>query len=405
MRRRLTQSERAVWAAGTGTPVNAVVAARIGVAAEEDQLRAAIRRLCERHPGLRTRITGRVLTTADVDVPPVRVTDGDWRTVVEAEVQTPFAFGTGPLSRFVLLPAADHHHLVIVGHHLVADGLSLVQVLRDLLDPPDGPPVEIPAPTTEELVLAGALGDAGTTSPTGTLPSAPVPGRPAAGPAPTPGAGQLRVLAWSLTPEQTAAVVAGCTAAGTTVYGALCAAFLRAFADLDGSTTVRRVEVPVSLRPMLGTAVDKAYGLYMATVTVAVDLADEPDFWSAARTIRRRLVALAAPARLRADVLLARRVLRLIPTPLLRRLARRPRPLGYDLSISNLGRLTFAEGSPSRQVESLHLAVSIAAPNHRVLGVATVGGRLCCTLTSYDHALARQVKEIAITQLLKAVRG
>lgn len=270
VRRRLSPTERLVWAAGEVLPVNFAVTARVTGRAHPGRIRDALAAVRRRHPllGVRLDAPGRWqawLTSDDVPDPGLRIvtaTSPDtWTQVVEQELQRPFDTTTGPLARFVLLDhgdSGDSFDLVCVYHHLVADVLSAAFVVRDVLDhaaaprvvrqtsgpredrPRGGPQITgaQAAPPADDLLpgrranpadllkLARALGG----------PPPPRPDRPA---------GPLTYTTWSLPPEETSALLTRCRAERTTLQAALCAAFAQAYGRPI------RIAVPADLRRIL----------------------------------------------------------------------------------------------------------------------------------------------------------
>ncbi|MGH3380460.1 MAG: condensation domain-containing protein, partial [Actinoallomurus sp.] len=105
-------------------------------------LRRAVRSLVERHEALRARYSvvdgAPRLTIApapgDDAVLHDRTEERAWGDLLDREVHRPFDLATGPLVRFVLgRPAGGRHELLIVLHHIIADGRTLVLLQRDLV--------------------------------------------------------------------------------------------------------------------------------------------------------------------------------------------------------------------------------------------------------------------------------
>ncbi|MBR7675575.1 hypothetical protein KDA82_21660, partial [Streptomyces daliensis] len=147
MRRRLSPTERFVWAAGEALPVNFALVARIRGRTTPNLLCEALSAARRRHPLLGARIgdPGRWqawLTTRGTPEPQLRVVratagsrgasaDGDegaqgaggaegWTRVLEEELQRRFDTEAGPLARFVMVDHGDAFDLVAIYHHLVA---------------------------------------------------------------------------------------------------------------------------------------------------------------------------------------------------------------------------------------------------------------------------------------------
>ncbi|MET9300540.1 amino acid adenylation domain-containing protein [Micromonospora aurantiaca] len=124
------------------------VAWRVDGHLDEDTLRRALHRLAARHDALRTRFAG---DTPVVDPEPtVALTRLDavaWTDEAAAAlIREPFDLAAGPLWRATLVRLPGHDVLLLVLHHLVADGWSLGVVARELAESyagatPPAPPV------------------------------------------------------------------------------------------------------------------------------------------------------------------------------------------------------------------------------------------------------------------------
>ncbi|MFG2608425.1 amino acid adenylation domain-containing protein [Streptomyces sp. NPDC048514] len=112
------------------------VAWRLEGRLDETVLHRSLERLAARHDALRTRFPG-------VDSPPViepapavdlrRVDAQEWNDdLVAAEIGRPFDLAAGPAWRTVLIRLPQHDVLLLMLHHLVADGWSLGVIAREL---------------------------------------------------------------------------------------------------------------------------------------------------------------------------------------------------------------------------------------------------------------------------------
>jgi NRPS condensation-like uncharacterized protein len=102
-------------------------------------LKAALNQLVQRHESLRATFStqGRepvIVTTADSAINiQLHKSDGDEQTLLTALCNEPFDLTTGPLLRAHLLRISEQEHvLLIVVHHIVADGWSLGVLMREL---------------------------------------------------------------------------------------------------------------------------------------------------------------------------------------------------------------------------------------------------------------------------------
>src|SRR5258708_6702882 len=153
MRRRMLFFERLMYVDGR-TPVNCVMTARIrGILSPED-LRLALDKVQARHPLLRAVVEEcdgqpEVVIRASPCKIPLRVvsrkTDEDWRSELAIEWKTPFPMDRGPLIRLVWIRSEDISEILLVGHHCICDGASLVTIVRELLQVVDHPDLALAA--------------------------------------------------------------------------------------------------------------------------------------------------------------------------------------------------------------------------------------------------------------------
>ncbi|MBB5958032.1 amino acid adenylation domain-containing protein/thioester reductase-like protein [Saccharothrix tamanrassetensis] len=116
------------------------VALRVAGEVDPARLRTAVGVVVQRHEALRTRIAERegvaqqvVESRLSVDVPVTDLGDQDLQSVVASEVDTPFDLETGPLLRVRLVRVAPGDSVVVVtGHHIVCDDLSLGIVAQEI---------------------------------------------------------------------------------------------------------------------------------------------------------------------------------------------------------------------------------------------------------------------------------
>ena len=196
------------------------------------------------------------------------------------------------------------------------------------------------------------------------------------------------MLPLSLDSAQTSAIIRRCRSEGVTVQAALCAAFLIPYAEL-AAAPLRRVEIPVDLRPRL---IRDLGGYYMNGISMAIidiDCAGDP--WAVAQRARAALAAALTDEQLFTFPMIALQLTgRIPPGPLF--------TMDYDLSISNLGRVDLPARYGELQLEAIFApTMNVMMEGHRILGVTTFGGRMNCTFTSRDPqaaAVAERALEI-----------
>jgi hypothetical protein len=388
------------------------VTGRVRGSCDADQLRAAVEALCGRHPLLAIRIVDRIgprntwLTTDGVPAPPVRVLDNaaddDWIDVVEHELQRPFSLKEGPLVRFVLLRGADQFDLVMVTDHLMADGMSFLYLLRDILHQladPESRPAPLDAPTCWELLDMSASGASGPQQRARLLAG----GLRVPRSRPNVVAGPFRVLTNALDQSCASALLERCRSERTTVYAAICTAFVRALVAADPGNPSRRIGSPFHLRDRLPAPYEGAFGTYVGPPAMTtVDTTAPGDFWAAARQFKEELSRGVDQQALAAGLRFLTGMSRL-PSVVARRVLRRIMTADCDAWITNLGRLPVPVEYGTWRIEEVRLAVNTGPISRRILGVTEVGGRIFLTLTSFDHVLMQRVLAGTVDELTRVV--
>lgn len=399
MRRRLSPYERAVWAAGEVLPVNFAAIARVHGRADPDGIRAALTAARRRHPllGVRVADIGRWrawLTTEAVPDPPLRVVNTTapdaWARVVEEELPRRFDTTTGPLTRFVLLDAGDTFDLIAVCHHLVCDGISAGIVIDDILrGPAHDLPRPRPVPAADDLLprprptlsdlrkLVRALGRSTH---------------------PARHTGPLAYTTWSLSADETTAILARCRAEGATLQAALCAAFARAFphpADIS---------VPVDLRRILAPAARNAVGLYATSIVRPVDGTAPDGFWTLARQVRADLHHRLGADELR-PLVRAFRALRFLPHKTMGSLIRGSEAQGarFDVSLSNANLSHHRPDYGPLRLSAIYGAAHTSLAGAPLVIVVGYDGQLFLSVTSGDETGSKRLCERAMSQLADAL--
>ena len=429
--RRLTEIEYVNWC--FGQPYNMAVAVRLRGDVNADGLVTAIGRLRHRHPllAVTTVVTADGtpwLDSAGVGPVPVRVIHDagpqDAARLLETEVATPFAVDLAPLPpgaptaertpllrACVLLPARPGDgtqaqpdaetvagaDLVLCAQHVVADGLSMFFLVRDLLQllrDPDTPLAVLDAPARCEQILPPAAARRVHRTPTAALLTraalrahhavrSRLPHRPpttdgargtngTGGPVGPGGPGaeswSAPLHSWQLTPEQTAALLGRCRAERVSVQSALCTAFLPHYTAIN---------TPVSLRGRLAVDVGQSVGLFVGNAVVLRSYRGGHDFWWNAQAFHRRL-----RRAMRDPFLMIRMCSHAVPRPVVHEVMTRMMDLlgrRRPLAVTNLGVLDGAgltlDAGRGPRIESFHGAMSGFA-SASVLTVYTIDGAM-----------------------------
>lgn len=386
LRFELSGAQRALQVRRLPISLNFAVCARVRGAFTSADLQHALERLRRRHPLLAVRFAPPTdhlpacLTTRDVPPVPLRVeelsSDETWVGEVEREIARPSDYATGPLFRCVWLRGADFSDLLLICDHITADGFAGIYALQDLLAllaDPDRKPEPLLPPRLAELIppamrsriqtLVSSAPEAGPVRPDDrlrTLAEAP-----------------LRIHPFALSEVETEALVAHCRAHGVTVQAALCAVFGRVFAEREPGAPRRRIESPVNLRNRLLQPVGEAYGNYISLVYSELDCAPERDIWDIARQATQSLAGVTEEQLFTVPIVMMAVADRPLPMPVIHH--------DYDISISNLGRVSIPVQYGTLRLESIYAPImNVSHPGHRILGVTTFRGAMRCTFTSRD---------------------
>ena len=401
--------ERLHWLLGKNHPNHFAMAAEVSGVTTVDMWREALDELQRRHPLLnvcigRNGASKMVFRQALGNKIPLivkrHISPLQWQAEFERELATPFYDSAAPLMRAILLEGDDRCEIILVTHHTIADGMSLIFVMRDLLQALSGKklaPLPLP-PTREERVAA-----------IWTPSSAPAPAPESNGNASSLPAGRkvgfyrpedrkrLRVQGLRLSQEQTSLLVKGARREGTTVHTALCTAFVLAGREISQSWKEHEVRVlsPISLRKILNVGEDCCLNVTAAVLPFAPQT--EMAFWDLARVTKERLL----PAQTLASVVGPHIFDDVIAAndddEALSRL--RAVATGYELVVTNIQRFPFENKFGALTLEALWGPSALnGLEDEQAVAVATVNGSMCLVHTSYApfHSFLEKAVDIAL---------
>ena len=286
-------SGRATW--------NAAFAVRLRGPLDEAAIRDALAWLQRRHPALRVGVEIRSdrpwFVAADVPPPiplevSVRQDDDTWLEVAWRGRNRPFALPAGPLVRLLWIrPEAGTDapcELMVVAHHCICDGASLVLLMRELLQALGDPARE--SGTLAELPVAELLAAGGRRSGDRLLIAAARALLPLAGLLPVRARGEEYYLHWELDAASTASLDRRCRTERATITLVLAAATLRAFRSVLGRAARGRVLCPVDARTLLPAIGREQLFAVADAVMLSLGETSEAGLWAQARSLRERLV-------------------------------------------------------------------------------------------------------------------
>jgi NRPS condensation-like uncharacterized protein len=127
----------------TRSPFSIVtMVARIKGNVSEEMLKSAVAKAQQRHALLRVRINDegdhtQWFTSEGVQEIPIEIlpqkSENDWIKIHAEASKIPYEFETRPAIRFILVQSPAVSELIILGHHIICDGMSLAYLARDLM--------------------------------------------------------------------------------------------------------------------------------------------------------------------------------------------------------------------------------------------------------------------------------
>lgn len=416
MKRKMLFFERFMYVDGR-TPVNCLITARIRGNISAENLRLALEKVQWKHPLLRAGVVEEqrrpyfVFSTKPRKIP-VRVierrSDEDWQDVTALEWKTPFDMSSGPMLRVVWIKSQDVSELMLVGHHCICDGASLVAILREVLQVMDDPDTQLtpypPFRSLKDLVPREVLSDLklaivvkskvmlfrlfALTVKTVTT-----------GPRP-----EHYLIYWRADANESAELARRCKAEGTTPYAALCVAFLLAFRQVSREKFKNKVMCPVNIRKFFRNIGPDMIFNYAPAIPLALSSGPEQEFWVLARKLKQSMSKKVARLNAYEHLMAAEQLHASIPK--LISLMRRSKG-SYDFALSNMGRIDIRENYQTFEIESF-LGATVAVPwrNATTLVTSQFRGQTDLAFVSNDGFLpygeAVGIKERAIEILREA---
>ncbi|MFI9275595.1 amino acid adenylation domain-containing protein [Kitasatospora sp. NPDC052896] len=280
-------------------------------------LAAALHRTVQRHATLRTTFPAHrglpsqlvhrqlpvPLEVVDLSGAPAAEREGRARAALHRYARQPFALDTGPLLRLVVLTLEPEHHVLLaVVHHIVADDWSMGVFWRDLSAcyraERSGEPVELPPLAVDYADYAAwqhtERGSAGRAADLAhwrrhLRPAPPPLALPVDGPRPPRRGGHDTTVAFTLDPAVTAALHRTAAAAGATPFMALLACFTAVLARTTGQ---QDLVVATFTANRTSVELEDLVGLFVNTLALRLPVLPELSFHELlARTRRTALAA------------------------------------------------------------------------------------------------------------------
>ncbi|MGY4652986.1 condensation domain-containing protein [Mycobacterium sp. URHB0021] len=373
-------------------PAHFLLAAEFDGILDDEQLRSALDSVQQRHPLLSVHVEDHPSTRlgfyrAPATAPiPLTVHHGrsDWQPLAAAELAMPFDRSVAPLLRATLATTPSASVVILTFDHTIADGISAVHVLDDLIAALNGRQlVNLPVPPAiEDLIDLSLEGTATTVIPEPDERMAePTTQRPFDGSAPF-----LHTVA--MTEADTARLAVRCRAERTTVHAAILVAAFRVRGQQLGDAFVRALS-PIDIRELTHAGTDCA--AYFTGTCTGLQPDDGRSFWDQARAMSADLDV----ARSAFGVIAGSQAIRqAVPADATADNAEQVfgNAFAWELLTTNLGRQDLTDTGPIAPSAIWAPIVQSHMTDEYVLSIITYRGRLRMACTGYaptaDYAQA-----------------
>lgn len=379
--------ERQFYRYAERNPVHFSIVAEFGLLLDEDLVRAALDAVQRRHPLLSVHVedhgpTGLAFHRR-TDVGPIPLVIHErpsptWEPFVARDLARPFDRSVAPLMRALLITAPEASTVVLTFDHTIADGISSVEIVEDVLDVLNGKQLAaLPVPPSQEEILAKVV-------PVERYPT------PTMGPPPDRRMQQHssvrsfdralpHVHAVALDAADTERIIYRCQMEQVTVHAAIvtAASYVRNAMSNRGFV---RVLSPINFRALI--EVDGDCAAYF-TCTVTGMAPGDDGFWGQARTLTGQLAAARTPGGIRA---VSNAIQQAVPVDADVAAAHDffTRVVPFDMLISNLGVQDLEASGPIRPTALWGPIVRTHIDGDPGIGVLTYGGRLRMVSTGFD---------------------
>ena len=380
MERYLGAFEHSFWIYNQVAPMDFATVAKLQGQLSVDRLSTVLGQVQQHHPLLRVRIATDAIgvpkfVETDDKIPLrllARTDDLHWETELEVELSRSLDWQVAPLVRIVLLQSGTQSDLMIICHHTIADGVSGIHLMRDILQGLSGQTF-----ARTELADARSLESA--------IPGISPP--PAATPKskdylpPQSRCSQPHIRSAVLSPELTQQAIQRSRAERTTVHGAISAAFLLALAEQDANSDPIRCMHPIDVRSHLSLPSPEGVGLYFCMSMTSHSLQADAAFWDVARSVKSQLSQIDIAQQLVAQSQFLQPEMANLTDAIAFAEAGRSQ-YSCPLDVTNLGRVDLAQQYGNIRIEALYAPAIMPNVADRTVGVATLGSRLALTISS-----------------------
>lgn len=379
--------ERLFYRYSERNPTHFALVAQFDEVLTANRLKPALAAVQKRHPLLSVHVEDRpgirlgfyrAESVPPIDLTVYRGAETSWEALAAEELSRPFDRSRAPLMRASLVQGPTDSALLLIFDHSIADGISSVLVLYDVVAALNGATLpNLPVPQSQEQLLARALPRVEPLDPT-ELPDDPRMREPSAI---RPFDGALtNVHTMAMTEVDTARLAQRCRAERTTVHAAMVVAMCRVRAADRGEEFVRVLN-PINFRALVGAA--EECGLYIQSTWTGLSPWDGTGFWDQARATTAHLEVARSARGIRTASLAVQLAMTIdAETGDAENLFSRICP--FDMLVSNLGVQNLGGAGPLRPTAVWGPVVQSQTDGEHVSGITTYEGRLRMVTCGYS---------------------
>jgi Condensation domain len=396
--------ERLFYRYSERNPAHFLVVAEFGEVLTADQLRPALAAVQRRHPLLSAHVEDRPGTRLGfyraASVAPIELTihrdpESSWQATAAEELSRMFDRSHAPLMRASLLQGPTGSALLLTFDHTIADGISSVMVLNDVVAALNGANLSnLPIAQSQEHMISRTLGEIHPFD-SSELPDDPRMRRPNTI---RPFDGTLtNVHTMAMTDTDTASLVERCRAESTTVHAAILTATCRVRSAQRGEDFVRVLN-PINFRALIG--VERDCALYIQTTWTGLAPWDGTPFWEQARMMTAHLdVARSERGILTASLAIRQAITADAEVGHTEELFARVCP--FDMLVTNLGVQNLDGTGPLRPAAVWGPVVQAQIDGEYITGITTYEGRL--RMVTCGHSVPSTFLKAVAAALIAAV--
>jgi NRPS condensation-like uncharacterized protein len=428
MNRPLSTLEKAFWLEDQAANQNWVMIANLSMPVPESLLRQALDCVQQRHPPLKCKFKdGEIPAFTTEDVPPIplriieRKGENHWVEESDTELLEPIPWTEGPLLRAVLLSSQDKCDLLMTACHIVADGISGVIIMRNVLrvldkllrgEPVDEPPLP-ECPSTPDFLRKDLKYTPGFLDISGRIKRFLF--RPVGLSGNNDGPVHKRtshIIPRFLSETEAKKLMARCKQEKTTVQGAICAALLQTLVEeIRKTQNVRKKGplfigclTPINARHYFSRPVGEDIGNFISDAVHYQFVDENASLWSVARKAKKSLQREIKFGRDIETIRSVGDILELCSTPL--DIFNKIVDLVPPVFITNVGKLDIPEEFGDLTLEDLHFNANItpAARDGFAIIVTTFRGRMNLEFLYAAPYISKGRAKILVEGVLRRLR-